>query len=86
MVCATAEWQYIEYRCLYKRFKNEGRYIKLAYQELIEMYRFFLRLANRLMVSIAIALNHLSPKKPGLWNYKRIYLVLKSVTVIRILH
>ena len=41
MVCATAEWQYIEYRCLYKRLKNEGRYIKLAYQELIEMYRFF---------------------------------------------
>ena len=61
----------VEYRCLYERLKNEGRYINLAYQELIGMYQFFLRLANRLMVSIAIALNHHSPKKSVLWNYER---------------
>ena len=31
----------VEYRRLYERLNNEGRYIKLAYQELIGMYRFF---------------------------------------------
>ena len=67
----------VEYRRLYERLKNEGRCIKLAYQELIGMYRFFFRLANCLMVSIAIALNNLSPKKPVLWNYER-YLASSS--------
>ena len=53
----------VEYRGLYERLKNEGRYIKLAYQELVGMYRFFIRLANRMMVSIAIALYHLRSVK-----------------------
>ena len=48
------------------------------------MYWFFLRLVNCLIVSIAIALNHLSPKKPVLWNYE-IPLVHKSVIVIWLL-
>ena len=62
---------------LYNRLQRDGRQIKIEYLELCMIYRFFLRLANRLMVAVAIGVRSLSKQQPILWKYTG-YLVEKS--------
>ena len=61
----------VEYRHLYERLKNGDTscWHTKNFRDVP-----VLRVANRFIVSIAIALNHLSPKKPILWNYGSYFL------------
>ena len=53
---------------LYDQLKTSGRKGVFTYLDLCMMYRFF-RLANRLMVAVAMELRDASPKAPPpLWN------------------
>ena len=53
---------------LYNQLKTSGRKGVFTYLDRCMMYRFFFRLANRLMVAVAMELRDASPKAPPLWN------------------
>lgn len=53
---------------IYRRLKTQGRLASFSYLDLVMMYRFFARLANRLMVAVALQLCDMSPKATPLWN------------------
>ena len=52
----------------FQRLKEMGRKAAPTYLDLCMMYRFFFRLANRLMVAVGCHVRNLSPKQPELWN------------------
>ena len=59
---------------LFNRLRTMGRKAFLSYLDLCMMYRFFFRLANRLMVAVAIQVHNLSPNSPPLWQYNHYFL------------
>ena len=60
--------------CVFEELKNSGRKASFTYLDLCMLYRFFLRLANRLMVAVAFQIHNISPKIPPLWNYPNYFL------------
>lgn len=58
-----------DFQSLFDKLEKNGWKASLTYLELCMMYRFFTRLANRLMIAVAININNLSPLQFELWNY-----------------
>ena len=54
---------------LFRRLKQHGREVEMKYLELCMMYRFFICLANRLMVAVALGVSSISKKQPTLWQH-----------------